>query len=264
MNQERKIGQNEHYNAPERAYRRRTRRPAPEQKKGWFWQFSIGIFIISVLIWSWVKFTGPHYFPIRSVKIEGDYAKVDRNVLQQTILTYAQQGFWKIDATGLEDRLSQLPWIYSAKARRLWPDALVVTVTEQQPIANYGDGLLLNSNGDLFKVVQNTIPAGLPNFMGPQGQQKLMLMNFQQMTEIVAPLGIKITDLKLDPRQSWQLELSNGITLLLGRVDPLVRLQRFVAVYDQVIAAKAGNVNTVDLRYANGMAVSFKNKSAPT
>ena len=36
------------------------------------------------------------------------------------------------------------------------------------------------------------------------------------------------------------------------------RLQRFVAIYQQTLGAKITTVQSVDLRYANGLAVRFK------
>lgn len=237
------------------------KRGQEKPEKSWFWKLSLAFLGLSILIWAWAKLTNPVDFPIRNVKIEGNYSKVDRTAIREAILAYTQDGFWRADVSGLQDRLSQLSWVYSAKVQRVWPDGLAVILAEQQPVASYGNGLLVNEQGDLFKATAATIPQGLPVFAGPDGQQKLMLAQYQQMSVILKPLGLKIAELDMDLRQSWQLKLSNDITLFLGRDDPLIRVQRFAASYSQIIASRAASIQTVDLRYTNGMAVVFKNQS---
>lgn len=243
------------------AERAKARRVEAKPEKGWFWKISLAFLGLSILIWAWAKLTNPVDFPIRNVKIEGNYSKVDRTAIREAILAYTQDGFWRADVSGLQDRLSQLSWVYNAKVQRIWPDGLAVILTEQQPVASYGNGMLVNDQGDLFKATAATIPQGLPIFASPEGQQKLMLAQYQQMSVILKPLGLKIAELDMDARQSWQLKLSNEITLFLGRDDPLIRVQRFAASYSQIIASRAAPIQTVDLRYTNGMAVVFKNQS---
>lgn len=226
--------------------------------RGWFWQFSLGVLAICILVWAWSELMNPQKFPIRDVQIKGNYSHIDHNLLRAAIIPSVGKGFFGLDGSGLQDRLSQLPWIYSAKVQRVWPDTLQITLTEQQPIAQYGETGLVNTQGDLFNVDKTTIPAGLPVFNGAVGQQKSMQQMYQQIVPILASGNLQLSSLTLDPRESWQLQLTNGLTVLIGQVDPIQRLQRFSTVYPQIIAPKLAMINTVDLRYAHGVAVRFK------
>ena len=85
-----------------------------------------------------------------------------------------------------------------------------------------------------------------------------MLTQYRRMTAVVAKLSLRITQLVLTAPRSWQLTLSNGITLELGRHRAFNHLLRFVDVYNRVFARKAKQVASVDLRYINGMAVQWK------
>jgi cell division protein FtsQ len=43
-----------------------------------------------------------------------------------------------------------VPWVSAASVRRVWPDRLVVTLTEHRALGIWEDGRLLSDRGDLF------------------------------------------------------------------------------------------------------------------
>lgn len=221
-------------------------------------KLSVAILILCATVWLWQKIANPHTFPIHNVQISGSYGHVNRAQLQQTILPYLQKGFISIDTAGLLDNLQQLPWVNTVTIKRVWPDKLKIVLQEQQPAARFGSTDLINKQGDRFTVDAATIPAGLPLLLGEQGQEKLMLNNYDQMMAILAPLGLRIVTLSLNARESWSLQLSNGIVLLIGRTDPITRLQRFVKVYPQIVGNKIKQIYSIDLRYTNGVAVRYQ------
>jgi cell division protein FtsQ len=245
---------------------RKVKVAAPEQEwhKSWFVKTCCGLLLLIFLLAGWSKLTNPRTFPICAVQITGNYGHVDHEALRQVVLPFLKSGFIWIDATGLHDRLLQLPWVYSVSVKRHWPDKLQIQITEQQPIARFNDMALINNQGDVFSVNANTTPPGLPVFYGPIGSQQLMLATYQQILTTLAPLNARIASLSLDTRQSWQLQLDNGMLVILGKTDPLARLQRFVAVYPQMIGNRAANVLSADLRYPNGIAVQFKDEAQAT
>jgi cell division protein FtsQ len=230
----------------------------PERKQ-WLSKSLLGVLLVGILVAGWIKLSNPNTFPIHRVKIEGTYSHVNATALRQTILPFIQKGFLKIDVADLQDRLQQLPWIYSATIQRVWPDSLIITLTEQKALARYNDNALLNQYGELFNVDPNHLPQDLPIFIAPMGQQILVWQTYQKLSTLLTPLSLKITILGLDARQSWRLQLSNGIVLFLGKTDPEQRLQRFVAAYPQVVGNRAEQINYVDLRYAHGISVRTKN-----
>jgi cell division protein FtsQ len=224
----------------------------------WFLKLSLGFILICVLVYGWFKLTDPETFPIHSVKIAGTYSHIDQEKLRATILPFIRKGFLVIDTASLQDRIQQLPWVYSANVHRVWPDILMIGLVEQQPIARYNDNALLNKYGEVFNIDPASMPTNLPLFIAPPGQQVLLWQTYQKLSALIAPLDLKINILGLDARQSWRLQLSNGIVLLLGKLAPEQRLARFVAAYPQVVGTRSAAINYVDLRYTHGMAVGFK------
>ena len=248
-----------------REYRRSAQHPAHLKKPTGgrkLLKISFGVLILCAAIWAWQKIANPQTLPIKTVQITGYYTHTDHNELRQLVLPYVAKGFLWADTSGLQDRLQQLPWIYSASVKREWPNKLTINLTEQKPVARMGSDILVNAQGNTFEVDQSTIPAGLPLFISPlPKQQKLILDNYKTMSTLLAPLAVNIVALSLDERQSWSLQLDNGIVVILGKVDPIPRLQRFVQAYPQVVGTNAATINSVDLRYASGIAVRFKNQT---
>lgn len=197
------------------------------------------------------------YFPIKTVKVFG-VNRVDHEEVRDLILPLVNRGFFTINVEYIRDRLLQMPWVATIFVRRTWPDQVEITVIEKKPIAHWNGESLLSDSGHLFMPKQTTYPQGLPKFTGPNGQQLVMLDYFYQINRILMPLRAKIANLELTPYLTWKLTLDNGISLQIGHKDILTRLDHFVKVYPKVIGARAQDVDYIDLRYPNGLAVRWK------
>ena len=77
------------------------------------------------------------------------------------------------------------------------------------------------------------------------------------MQKLLATTGLAIGELSLSERFAWQLQLTNGIELNLGRQEFMDRLQRFVDVYP-LLSKQDKLIHYVDLRYDTGFAVGWQ------
>jgi cell division protein FtsQ len=75
--------------------------------------------------------------------------------------------------------------------------------------------------------------------------------------------GLRLTALRLDPRGAWEMDLSNGVTVRLGRAQVDQRTDRFIRVAAQVIAGRAADIAHVDMRYSNGFSIGWREGAAP-
>lgn len=197
------------------------------------------------------------YFPVKLVHVYGAH-HVDHRELQNLLTPLVAHNFFAVDMEQIKDRLHQFSWVEEITIRRLWPDRVDVIITEHQPVALWHDGSLLSANGDLFSLGEYALPLGLPRFIGPDGAQGQMLQYFNDFNRELTPLHAKITSLELTPYQMWRLTLNNGLRLRLGHKNILTRIGQFVKVYPKIIGDKSKDVEYVDLRYPNGMAVKWK------
>lgn len=204
---------------------------------------------------TWVR--NPHNMPLRSVQVEGEFRNLSAEQLQHAVAGAVRGGFFTVNVDAVRRAAESLPWVASARVRRVWPDALQLHVVEQRAAARWGDTGLLNMNGQLFVPDAASIPERLPRLSGPDERRRRVMEAYIAMTAVLEPLGQRVAELHLDPRRSWLLRLESGVELRLGRSDAIARLQRFVRVYPGTFAAREAELKKVDLRYSNGFAVRW-------
>ncbi len=221
-------------------------------------KFTYLILIASLVAWGWQILQNPQTLPIESVQIHSTDSFINRSQILKAVQPYINAGFFNVDRQGISNSLLSLPWVAAVTVTRIWPHTLVIQVSEQQPIARWGDKGLINQKGKLFYPPLKTYPEGLPLLLGPVDQEKQLLLDFQQLTHILAATNISIENIKMNPQQAITLLLSYGIELALGRNNTPQRLQRFVEIYPKVFLGKTVQAAYVDMRYTDGMAVKWK------
>lgn len=201
----------------------------------------------------------PLTLPIRKIRVQGALAHVNETMLRNSVVDKVQGGYFNIDVASLRQTVEQLGWVKSAAVRRVWPDSVVISVVEQQPLATWAKGGLVNIHGELFTPAASEEFKHLPLFSAPAGMQHSVTQLYRDLLMKLAPLGVQIVALQLDERRAVQMQLDNGIELVLGREERLARLQRFVKVYKKTLAQHVSRIQRIDLRYSNGMAVLWDN-----
>ena len=213
------------------------------------------------LVWAGLKISdwvqSKQSAPVRQVKLYGDFEHIDARQLHRILQKQYVGNFFSVNVDQVQQFLLQQPWVYQVAVRKQWPDALVVVVTEQQPVAIWNQQQLLNTQGDVFVAPLEQLKTELPMLTGPDGSQQDALSMFHHMQGLLALHKFNAVALGLTERFSWQLDLSNGVALKLGREDTLKRLQRFIELYPVISKHKTDAVAEVDLRYDTGVAVRY-------
>jgi cell division protein FtsQ len=88
-------------------------------------------------------------FSARHVSIVGNQATTDQQILDASGML-AHPALLDIAVARDEAAIEQLPWIEKAVLHREWPDSVLITVTERNPVAKFSDG------ADLFGVLDET------------------------------------------------------------------------------------------------------------
>lgn len=226
-------------------------------------QFSWVVLLASILFWIWVKLYDSDTFPIETVKVEGQYNHINHQDLQEMVLPFVQHGFFSINLNALHAQLMSMPWVASVDLRRVWPGTLVIKLVEQHAVARWNENSLLNSQAIVFTPEPKTIPDGLPDLDGPEGLQKQVLEQYEEVSQLFAPLQLRVLKLTMSERRAWRMELSNDTVIMLGREHLMARLKRFVQVYPKIFDVPERHAQYVDLRYTNGLAVQWAAKEQP-
>jgi len=199
----------------------------------------------------------PGLFPLQNVNLSAAPQRIDTTGVSQVLRNEVQGNFFTVDIERLRQSLEKLPWVRSASVRREFPHSLKVQLEEYQALARWNNNALVDSQGEVF-VAQSD--QEMPDFVGQDGTEVEVTQRYEQFSQQLAGLELQVSRLVLSPRHAWQLKLSNGMVLELGREDVQQRLARFVEAYPYSLAAIQGRVKYVDLRYSNGFAVNELSK----
>ena len=197
-----------------------------------------------------------HRFPVSTVKISANYQHVSRKQLESVLTNYLQESFIMLPLNRLRADLLGLDWTDSVEIERVWPDTLRIVFVEKRPIAVWNKSLM-TADGHVFTIDNELRDESLPHLGGPEQQQRDVLQNYQKLSKLLTTYGLRVAALQLRENQAWELSLTNGIHLQLGKRDMEKRLLRFCRAYPTVFADKPEQLARVDLRYARGMAVQW-------
>jgi len=209
------------------------------------------LFAGGLFAWNWAA---QRSWPVQWVHVEGSFRHVSAEEIRAHVAPLVKSGFFAIDAASLRIEIEDMPWIRRADIRRRWPDALVVTVEEQEPVARWYDGRLMNGTGELFDTGGVDGFEALPVLAGPVGLELEVFEAWQNCSQVLLSAGLLIRHLTLDERRAWSLMLDDGAEIALGRKAMDTRVRRLARVYAQLMRTDPPPM-AVDLRYTNGLAV---------
>jgi cell division protein FtsQ len=239
-----------------------------EQQETPHWSFWLGVsffvlVIVTIFTFSWYlnnKMSSEESTPVTSIVIGGEMPFTLRQDIESAIEHVNLGNFFNVDVNEIQEKVAELPWVYSVSVRKKWPNELKIYVVDQTPIALWNGDFLINQYGKAFQADTTRLKSALPAFFGPEGSEDIALENFINLSKLLKFSEFTIDELQLTERHSWQLTLNSGVMLNLGRENKIERVQRFMDVYPQIIKTKKENqqVDYVDLRYDTGLAVGWK------
>lgn len=221
----------------------------------WFLPLVLGS---AVLFFAQDHLSNPQTLPVNKIQVHGAFVNVDEAMLHRAVSGVVAGGYFNVDVEQVRKVVEQLPWVSEASVRRVWPDTLSVSVIEQKPVAISTEKGLINAKGDVFNPVNKTSSKSLPVFDGNIKLNKLMLSTYYEMNELLTSIDRKISYLKIDARHSIELKLDNGLKIILGHENTIPRLERLMSIYKKVLVSRINEVEVIDLRYTNGMAIGWK------
>ena len=202
-------------------------------------------------------------WPVRELAVHATFRHVSAAQVRAAVTPALGGGFFAIRLDKVRDAVAALPWVGQVEVSKRWPDALDITVTEIQPIAHWGDGALLGSDGRIFKVPDTGVVNGLPQFSAPDDRVADVMAFYRTATTDFVPYGLRVSEVDMSARGSWTLVLSNGALVAVGGEHPDQRLARFAAALPVLMRGRSGGFVYADLRYSNGFAVRWPDP-APT
>ena len=191
---------------------------------GWTLAVALVALPVVAVLNGWV---GQDRWPLTTLRATGQFDRVDEAHLREVMLPFARQGFFAVDLDAAQAAVARMPWVERAEVRKRWPDVLEVRVVEHVPFARWGEDRLLSDHGRLFPAGDVDVPPGLPQLDGPDGRVPDVVEFYNQTSVLMAPLGLGVRSVLLDPRGSWSMELDSGAQVVVGRNEARPRIARF-------------------------------------
>lgn len=223
----------------------------------------VGAALVGLLAWGGYRVYRLLDVPVAVIGVEGEISHVTTAEVEQLVADNLGGGFVSLDLEAICAALESHPWIASAGARRKWPDQLVISLEEEVPIARWGRDNFLNNKGRILDVNAVDLPESLPLLDGPPGQERRVMRQYRTFSQVFQPAGLRIEEFRLAPRGNWQVTFASGPELVVGKEPVADKLDNFLLVWERVLASRADNVERVDIRYGNGVAVSWKETPEP-
>lgn len=231
--------------------------------------------LVGVVVWVAQR----PYFAIARIQIEPIQGAalnyVSAASVRATIAGHLSGNFFSVNLNNARALIETVPWVRHAQIRRVWPNTLKVQLEEHQPLALWNEGQMINTWGEAFTANLGELAddANLAQLNGPVSSERLVVQRYAEVARWFAPLNLSVEEVSLSPRYAWEVKLSDGMHLNLGRdpaadlADPhgragalpfAARIERFVLAWptlSQRLDSRA--IESADLRYPNGFAITL-------
>ena len=160
--------------------------------------------------------------------------------------------------------LKTVDWIKDATVARLWPDRLIVRISERKPVAfmtlSAGRVALIDEDGVILPQTQDRFT--LPVVTGIRASDALperrdRIARLLRLIKEVGDAGQNISEVDVSDRDNLKIRQpyeGRAVTLLLGDTHFLVRYQNFLTHYAE-IKRKLPGASTLDLRLEDRITV---------
>jgi len=195
--------------------------------------------------------------PVQIVRVTGDLTTAERDAVKAAVLQHLDGGLLLVNLDEVVATVLALTWPRDVRARRVWPSIVEVSVAKDPIVARWGDGFVLNSVGDVIDaagVPDATLP--LIHCVNANGARAMQI--FQMLGQVLSDTPLKIAEVEEDALGEWRVRFTNDVTVSLGHEDLLERVERFSKVYKAVIEKRLDQVEHIDARYRNGIAVGWR------
>ena len=198
--------------------------------------------------------------PLSKIMVGGNFNHLEEQELAELVNMEIDGGFLSMNLNQLRQELQSHPWIHQVSVRREWPSTLKVEVIEEVPIARWGKKGFLNRLGDQLSLPENSNLNSLPVLEADFGSSQDMIAQYLLLAELLTPTDLRLTELQRDAVGAWQIETAAGVRIVLGRDQIIEKIRRLIVVWGSGLDIQLNNIATIDLRYPNGLAVSWRDQ----
>ena len=196
---------------------------------------------------------------VTKIQYVNEMKRVSPDELRGISTKIYDEGFLQINLSDIKQEIGQVNWVKSVSLERRWPDQINILIEEEDIIGLWNKDSIINSKGNLFSLDEQSLPGGLIEFYGPNGQQAIVYEKYLLFAEELSTRGILIEKVTLDFKGSWIVTIRPNIALRLGKENISERFDRFLMIWDESLLDNLAVIEYIDLRYTEGFSVKKRN-----
>lgn len=208
----------------------------------------------------WLPRIMDHY-PIRKVGVDGVHDVRRQQQVQTALASLVRDAnYFSAPLDAIYQRAKSLSWVADVSVRRQWPGTVTLDIKEREPVAIWNESVLVASNGQPFKALKEYDLAGLPRLDGPEQRLDEVMGFYHSMSKVLRGVNLSIKQMEVNARLTARLTLNNDMQVVVDRENYVSKLRRFVRLYQGVLSTDSRQVARADLRYADGVAVTWRSQ----
>ncbi len=225
------------------------------------WRLAISV--AAVLLTLGLARAALHRFdtPVRELAVSGALQNVRPDEVRAAAAPLLGAELFDLDLAAIRASVERLPWVARVRIDRQWPMRLAVRVTEREPFARWGSEQALSTEGVVFAPGSVVLPSTLPILGGAEGREREVMAMYGQLADHLSETPLALKGLVQDARGEWTGTTERGISLRFGRNNPVEQLPRLKNTVLPALNRRLDAVARIDLRYANGFAVGWRDAS---
>ena len=240
------------------------------QRKKTLYKPSLWVTITVVLLMTGVvlvdQLLRPGRFTIERMDIHGSSAQVDAQTVERTAWLALIGNYFTADLEKIENALVRLPGVYQAAVRRHWPDTLEISITEAGAIALwYATNGSASEGQDYVNLPPDSTITLQPVLRSPTADRHTVIDAFLYLVSSLSPFGLEVKSLSVNEVGDWvvvlqsvTLQIPVELEIVVGKGDPVRKVDQFAAVFDSFLQDRLPDIERVDMRYDNGFAVQWR------
>jgi cell division protein FtsQ len=212
---------------------------------------------------AFLDYTARSGFALQEVKVQGRSATAIADILTAV---HANRGdpILGIDIDAVRERLEDLPWVVKAGVERQFPDQLIVSVTEAEPMALWQRNqklFLVSRDGDVIETANIAKYSNLLIIVGEDApKQAQTLFDILAQTPDLRP---HVTAAVLVGKRRWNIRMDNDVDVKLPEDGAAAAWKRF-ADLNQQNDLLSKDITVVDMRQPDRVVVRQAHPTLPT
>jgi len=149
------------------------------------------------------------------------------------------------------------PWIKSVNVTKYWPNKLFIEIQEHQIYGILNDNYVITNTGKKLNIPDNLDTSGLVHIYTGEKILNEAIVFLDNIRQTLEDKAINLNSIHLSELRSVKMVLESGLSVNLGSINKLTRLNIFLNLIEQL---DQNSIKYIDLRYDNGFAIKWKNQ----